>query len=116
MTHLEKMDEFLDKTQRNAGKAYEELVAIVKEQGGEIDFGEKTIDFAWLKNEGFERVLKAKQLKRIRIADCAWNGELEVLFEGEDANDECAWVSLDWCSDFIEFNLYGIYDRIKQNN
>lgn len=113
MTHLEKFDEYLNKVEETIGKAYEELVAHVKEQGGDIALN-KTSDFIWLKDEGFVKVLKAKQCKRIRLAEYSWNGKLEVLFDGEDAEDEFAWVSLDWCSPAIEFNLYNIFDVLNQ--
>lgn len=116
MTHLEKFDDYLYAVQKNLGNAYSELVAYIKEQGGEINFGKGSSDFAWLKQEGYDRVLKAKQCKRVRLADCTWNGELEVLFEGENADDEFAWVSLAWDDEFIDFNLNNIYEEIKQIN
>lgn len=105
----------VDGTFEKTDKAYQELVAIVKQQvKGEINFSSvsttHSVRFVWL-DSAYR--LKGDYLSRIRIADCSWNGELEVLPEYSNPEDDFEWVSFGSESDFILFNLNEILEGIE---
>lgn len=49
----------------------------------------------------------------VRISDCGFNGELEVLPKYADANDDCAWLTFPDDDEFLDFNLNEVCEAIE---
>lgn len=94
--------------------AYQELVKLVRAKGGEINFTRvqtiHRVRFVYL-NSSYQ--LKGEFITRLRLTDCVWNGELEVLPEYSDPDDECEWIAFAYDHDFVQFNLNDILEGIE---